>query len=119
MLFCSVEFYEILIILIIVWLTIVLRSSLGCIFLLFRILFQSIFIQLIIKLNRYIYKFTKSINLILYFHIIFIIYNLILNFFLKSSSVYILKNLVVLSNIINIINKFRNIFGNRFDLINY
>ena len=117
--FNSIKFYEFSVALIIAWLTIELRSLLRCIFFSFRISFQSAFIQLIIQLDSYIYKFVKNLNPIFWVYIILMMYNLILNFFLKSSSVYILKNLIILFNIINIIYKFYSIFNNRSDLVDW
>ena len=107
MLFGNIKFYGFFIALIIMWLVTELGSLLGCIIFLFWILLQSIFIQLIVQLNNYIYKFIKNIDLILQDYIIFIIYNFILDFFLKSLLIYILKNLIISFYIISVLYKFR------------
>ena len=117
LLFRSVKLYKILIALIIMYLIIIQWSLLRCVISLFGILFQLMFIQLIIKFDKYIYKFTEDINLIFYFYMILVMYNLVLNFLLESSLIYILENFIILSNITGVTDKLYNILSSRFGLV--
>ena len=46
-------------------------------------------------------------------------HNFVFNFFFKFFHIYILKSFIILFNIINIVDKLRNIFGDWFDLTDW